>query len=170
MRPRTGSPVRTPAGSHTCLPMTVCERVSCRAGVCPPTVVLPAGSVAEDVPDGLSGNRLRSGRFERIVAAKCWPKQGVHRRMNGLPTAGSDSASLSRKDDIMQEAENTKVVQDAYAAFSRNDIPTLMTYVADDIVWVGVYGTASHEPTSGERRGKAAVTEFFKQVAEHVHF
>ena len=26
-------------------------------------------------------------------------------------------------------------MQDAYAAFSRNDIPTLMTYVADDIVW-----------------------------------
>ena len=70
----------------------------------------------------------------------------------------------------MQEAENTKVVQDAYAAFGRNDIPTLMTYVADDIVWVGVYGTASHVPTSGERRGKAAVDEFFKQVAEHVHF
>jgi len=76
----------------------------------------------------------------------------------------------NKEDDIMQEAENTNVVQDAYAAFGRNDIPTLMTHVADDIVWVGVYGTASHVPTSGERRGKAAVDEFFKQVAEHVHF
>jgi len=39
----------------------------------------------------------------------------------------------------MQEAENTKVVQDAYAAFGRNDIPTLMTHVADDI-WPGDKG------------------------------
>jgi len=70
----------------------------------------------------------------------------------------------------MQEAQNTKVVQDAYAAFGRSDIPTLLTYLADDIVWAGVYGAASHVPTSGERRGKAAVAEFFKQVAEHVQF
>ena len=70
----------------------------------------------------------------------------------------------------MQEAQNTQLVKDAFAAFGRSDIPTLLTYLADDIVWVGVYGAASHVPTSGERRGKAAVGEFFKQVAEHVHF
>ena len=70
----------------------------------------------------------------------------------------------------MQEAQNTKVVQDAYAAFGRGDIPTLLTHLADDVVWTGVYGAASHVPTSGVRRGKAAVAEFFKQVAEHVQF
>jgi len=70
----------------------------------------------------------------------------------------------------MQEAQNTQLVKDAFAAFGRSDIPTLLTYLADDIVWVGVYGAASHVPTSGERRGKAAVGEFFSQVAEHVHF
>jgi ketosteroid isomerase-like protein len=70
----------------------------------------------------------------------------------------------------MQEAQNTKVVQDAYAAFARSDIRTLLTHFADDIVWIGVYGAASYVPTSGERRGKAAVAEFFKQVAENVNF
>jgi uncharacterized protein len=70
----------------------------------------------------------------------------------------------------MQEAHNTKVVQDAYAAFGRGDTQTLLTYFADDIVWNAVYGTGSHVPTSGERRGKAAVAEFFKQVAEYVNF
>jgi hypothetical protein len=70
----------------------------------------------------------------------------------------------------MQEAQNTKIVQDAYAAFGRGDIQTLLTYFADDIVWNAVYGTGSHVPTSGERRGKAAVAEFFKQVADNVHF
>jgi uncharacterized protein len=70
----------------------------------------------------------------------------------------------------MQEAQNTKVVQDAYAAFGRGDIQALLASFADDIVWIGVYGTGSHVPTSGERRGKAAVAEFFKQVAANVNF
>ena len=70
----------------------------------------------------------------------------------------------------MQEAQNTKVVQDAFAAFGRGDIQTLLGSVADDVVWIGVYGTGSHVPTSGERRGKAAVAEFFEQVAANVTF
>ena len=39
-----------------------------------------------------------------------------------------------------------------------------------DIVWTPVYGAAAHVPTSGVRRGKAAVAEFFKQVAENMQF
>jgi ketosteroid isomerase-like protein len=73
-------------------------------------------------------------------------------------------------EELMQEAQNTKVVQDAYATFARGDIQTLLSHFADDIVWNAVYGTGSHVPTSGERRGKAAVAEFFKQVAENVNF
>jgi hypothetical protein len=71
---------------------------------------------------------------------------------------------------MMQEAQNTKLVQDAYAAFGRGDMQALLGCFADDIVWNGVYGTAAHVPTSGERRGKAAVAEFFKQVAANVNF
>jgi ketosteroid isomerase-like protein len=70
----------------------------------------------------------------------------------------------------MDEAQNTRVVQDAYAAFGRGDIPALLSHIDDDVVWTGVYGAAPYVPTSGERRGKAAVGEFFKQVAEHVNF
>ena len=70
----------------------------------------------------------------------------------------------------MQEAQNTKVVQDAYAAFAKGDMPALIAQFADDIVWNAVYGAESHVPTSGERRGKAAVAEFFKQVAANVNF
>ena len=70
----------------------------------------------------------------------------------------------------MEEARNTQVVQEAYAAFGRGDIQTLLSKLADDIVWMGVYGAGSHVPTAGERRGKAAVGEFFKQVAENVNF
>ena len=53
----------------------------------------------------------------------------------------------------MEEARNTQVVQEAYAAFSRGDIQTLLSKFADDIVWTGVYGAGSQVPTAGERRG-----------------
>ena len=70
----------------------------------------------------------------------------------------------------MQEAQNTKVVQEAYAAFGRGDVQGILDRVTDDVIWKGVYGAAAHVPTSGERRGKSAVATFFKQVAETVKF
>ena len=70
----------------------------------------------------------------------------------------------------MEEAQNTKVVQDAYAAFGRGDIPALLGYMTDDIHWQPVIGTAKHVPFSGERKGKASVAEFFKRVAESEDF
>jgi uncharacterized protein len=70
----------------------------------------------------------------------------------------------------MQEAQNTKVVQEAYAAFGRGDVQGILERLTDEVIWNGVYGTASYVPTSGERRGKAAVATFFKQVAETVTF
>jgi len=70
----------------------------------------------------------------------------------------------------VHEAENTKVVQDAYAAFGRGDIPALLGYMSDDVQWRPVIGTAKHVPFSGERRGKANVAEFFKQVSESEDF
>jgi len=70
----------------------------------------------------------------------------------------------------MQETENTKVVQDAYAAFGRGDVQAILERLDDGILWKGVYGAGRHVPTSGERRGKSQVAEFFKQVAENVKF
>ena len=70
----------------------------------------------------------------------------------------------------MQEAQNIKVVQEAYAAFGRGDVQGILDRLADEVIWKGVYGAASYVPTSGERRGKAAVATFFKQVAETVKF
>ena len=70
----------------------------------------------------------------------------------------------------MQETENTKAVQDAYAAFGRGDVQAILERLDDGILWKGVYGAGRHVPTSGERRGKSQVAEFFKQVAENVKF
>ena len=70
----------------------------------------------------------------------------------------------------MGDAENTKVVQDAYAAFGRGDVQSILDRLDDGIVWQGVYGAGSNVPMAGERRGKPAVAEFFKLVATHVNF
>ena len=70
----------------------------------------------------------------------------------------------------MQEAQHVAVVKEAYEAFGRGDIPALIERLDDSIVWKGVYGAGPHVPTSGERRGKNQVAEFFKQVAATVNF
>jgi ketosteroid isomerase-like protein len=57
----------------------------------------------------------------------------------------------------MSETQNTQVVKDAYAAFQRGDIATILNAVADDVEWQGVIGTE-------------AVGDFFKQVADSTEF
>jgi ketosteroid isomerase-like protein len=70
----------------------------------------------------------------------------------------------------MSEAQNTKTVQDAFAAFSRGDIAGLLDLLTEDVVWHGVYGGSADVPQAGERHGRAAVAEFFKLVAENTAF
>jgi ketosteroid isomerase-like protein len=68
------------------------------------------------------------------------------------------------------ESQNTKVVQDAFAAFSRGDVPGILATLTDDVAWIPVYGAGPDVPTAGERLGKASVGEFFARVATHLHF
>ena len=70
----------------------------------------------------------------------------------------------------MQEAQNTKVVQEAYAAFLSQDLNALLATFDEQIVWKPVTGAAGYVPMAGERRGTSAVAEFFKIVAESVQF
>ena len=70
----------------------------------------------------------------------------------------------------MQEGQNTRIVQEAYAAFGRGDVQGILDRLDEDVVWKGVYGAGPHVQTAGERRGKVQVAEFFKLVAEHVNF
>src|SRR5450755_2232777 len=65
----------------------------------------------------------------------------------------------------MEQEDNAKVVRDAYAAFARRDIATLLTFLDDAIVWNPVQGASAHVTVAGERRGKAAVADFFELLA-----
>ena len=69
----------------------------------------------------------------------------------------------------MSEAQNTQLVKDAYAAFQRGDIHTILDMLDENIEWHGVIGTKVVLPQAGRRRGRAAVAEFFRQVAESDH-
>jgi ketosteroid isomerase-like protein len=68
------------------------------------------------------------------------------------------------------DTQDTKIVQDAYAAFGRGDVQSILAVLDDEVVWKGVYGAGPMVPMAGERRGKAAVGEFFRLVAEHITF
>jgi len=70
----------------------------------------------------------------------------------------------------MQEAQNTKLVQDAYASFLKGDVAGVLELIDDSVVWQGTTGASPDAPTAGVRRGRAQVAEFFKQVGEHITF
>ena len=70
----------------------------------------------------------------------------------------------------MGEAENTKVIQGAYEAFGRGDTQAILDRLDDNVVWHAWYGAGQKVPMGGLRRGKAAVGEFFKQIAQHLTF
>lgn len=67
-------------------------------------------------------------------------------------------------------SSNVRIVQEAYAAFGRGDVPGILALVDDDIEWHGVKGAEGAAPHAGRRQGKAAVAEFFRLVAETTEF
>lgn len=57
----------------------------------------------------------------------------------------------------MHEAENIKLIQAAFASFSRGEIQGVLSALAPDVDWMGVVGAASQVPMRGPRHGVEAV-------------
>ena len=70
----------------------------------------------------------------------------------------------------MSEARNIQVARDAYAAFLRGDINAILTMLDDHVEWQAVIGTEGVAPHAGLRKGRAAVGQFFEQVAGAIKF
>jgi uncharacterized protein len=68
----------------------------------------------------------------------------------------------------MSESENVKIVQDAYAAFGRGDIPSLLASLSDDVVWT--LPGAPLIPQAGTYRGPEGVAQFFQKLAQTTEF
>jgi ketosteroid isomerase-like protein len=66
---------------------------------------------------------------------------------------------------------NTTIVQDAYAAFGRGDIPAVLGALDPNIEWEAVIGAdPALVPTAGARRGVDQVAAFFRSLAETLTF
>jgi uncharacterized protein len=64
----------------------------------------------------------------------------------------------------MSEKTNLQVVKDAYEAFLRGDVDTVLETLADDVEWE-VAGP-SEIPYAGVFRGKSGVADFFRILAD----
>ncbi len=64
----------------------------------------------------------------------------------------------------MSEQENLKIVQDAYDAFKRGDIPAVLSKMGDEVQWE-VPGP-SNIAVAGKRHGRDQVAEFFQTLAQ----
>jgi uncharacterized protein len=65
--------------------------------------------------------------------------------------------------------ENTRLVQSAYEAFGRGDMPALAELMADDIEWVNP-GDPDIDPNAGTFKGKEAVLGWFSGLASTLDF
>ena len=70
----------------------------------------------------------------------------------------------------MSTQQNTKIVQEAFAAFGRGDIQAVLGTLADNVDWHAIIGAGPQVPTSGRRMGRPEVQKFFGQLAESVDF
>lgn len=64
----------------------------------------------------------------------------------------------------MSEEQNLQTVRDAYAAFSRGDIPSVIDLLTDDVAWE-LPGPAQI-PYAGSYHGKDRTLEFFRRLSE----
>jgi ketosteroid isomerase-like protein len=67
-------------------------------------------------------------------------------------------------EDNMSDA-NIKVVQDAYAAFGRGDIPAIIDVMTDDAT-IGIVGRSKDAPFLGIHSGRDGAAEFFRLLDE----
>jgi len=70
----------------------------------------------------------------------------------------------------MTPTNNTSIVQQAYAAFGRGDVPALLALLDENVDWQPVYGAGPHVVTGARRRGRAEVGTFFQQVGQSLKF
>jgi ketosteroid isomerase-like protein len=82
----------------------------------------------------------------------------------GIPAASGYASGLNQGEQIMSEQTNLAVVQAAYEAFGRGDIPKLMSYIATDVEWD--YPGPKIIPLAGSFRGHQGVAKFFASLGE----
>ena len=83
----------------------------------------------------------------------------------GIHSLGAEGA----QEGASMDNANIKVVQDAYAAFGRGDVPAVIAMLTPDVTWESV-GNPKDFPALGMHKGPAAVSEFFKLLGTLLTF
>ena len=70
------------------------------------------------------------------------------------------------EDKAISVEDNVRLIQKAYADFSRGDMASLLDAFAEDIQWI----TPGNTEVAGERRGREEVAAFFRTLADQWDF
>jgi ketosteroid isomerase-like protein len=65
----------------------------------------------------------------------------------------------------MAEQDNVQTIKEAYAAFERGDLPSILNLLSEDVQWY-VPGPESIVPFAGQFQGVGGVSRFFVTLAE----
>lgn len=68
----------------------------------------------------------------------------------------------------MSPQENVAVIQNAYAAFARGDIQTILDTLTEDVEWI--LPGEGFIPQSGTYRGREGVASFFQKLSQTTEF
>ncbi len=69
----------------------------------------------------------------------------------------------------MNEQKNTKIMQQAYDAFSKGDIPAVFNFIAEDAEYTSV-GPSGVIPWAGTYNGHEQIGQFFTRLGEALDF
>jgi uncharacterized protein len=75
------------------------------------------------------------------------------------------ASRIGESGGVMSEQQNVQLVQQAYDAFSRADIPGVLKTLSDNVDWF-IPGPEGAIPFAGRRRGPQQVGEFFSALAQ----
>jgi uncharacterized protein len=65
---------------------------------------------------------------------------------------------------------NVQKIQDLYSAFGRGDIPTILSYLAEDVDWNNSRVASRECPWNGNFSGRTHVPGFFRALEQQVDF
>jgi ketosteroid isomerase-like protein len=72
---------------------------------------------------------------------------------------------MSAKESSMDKISSVQVIQEAFAAFGRGDIPTILETLTEDVDWWA--GGPPELPHAGQWHGRDEVAQFFVAIDEH---
>ncbi len=104
-----------------------------------------------------------TGKKVRVEFMDIWTEDGGKLVKNDVVMDIAGLMTQLGDPEVVMREKNTATVQNLYAAFGKGDVPTVLSYLSDDVVWTDA-GTAVGNLHTGVRRGKAAVSDFFKEL------